>query len=100
MSMFFDWDDEKNERLKAVRGVSFEMVEEALLEGKLLKITEHPNVTKYPNQEMMYIEIMGYIHCVPFVKVGEVTFLKTIYPSRKANRVREENNEEIYEAGI
>jgi hypothetical protein len=32
---------------------------------------------------MMVVEIRGYVYCVPFVQDGSVTFLKTIFPSRK-----------------
>lgn len=86
--MDFDWNDEKNERLKQEREISFEMVEDAIKNGVLYQITDHPNQAKYPKQQIMYIEIKGYFHSVPFIKQADGTcFLKTIYRSRKANKV-------------
>jgi hypothetical protein len=35
---------------------------------------------------MMVVEIRGYVYCVPFVQDGSVTFLKTIFPSRKMKK--------------
>jgi hypothetical protein len=35
---------------------------------------------------MMVVEIRGYAYCVPFVQDGSVTFLKTIFPSRKMKK--------------
>ena len=53
---------------------------------KLAKITGTANSEKYPNQSIMVVEIRGYVYCVPFVKDGSVTFLKTIFPSRKMKK--------------
>lgn len=74
--MEFEWDPVKNERLKRTRSVSFEEI----LSARLVGIEDHPaNVL----QERMLFEWKEYIWVVPFVRVGEKIFLKTIYPSRK-----------------
>ncbi len=70
------WDLTKNERLKKVRGVSFEEV----VNSKLIAIKEHP--TK-EIQSLMLFEFRGYVWVVPFVEEKEYIFLKTLYPSRR-----------------
>lgn len=82
----FDWDKEKNTKLKNERGISFEDVKTAIQEGKLLDTTNHPNKKKYSNQKMFIVEIDGYAYLVPFVEDELKVFLKTIFPSRKATK--------------
>jgi hypothetical protein len=79
----FDWDESKNIKLKAERGLSFEDVLTAIDEGKLLDNIEHPNPRQYPGQRVLVIKINSYAFLVPFVEDNEKIFLKTIYPSRK-----------------
>ena len=78
------WDETKNLQLTRERGLSFEDVESAIELGKVLDDLPHPNALKYPNQRILVIEIDEFICIVPYVSDGEVRFLKTIYPSRKA----------------
>lgn len=78
------WSTIKNQQLKETRGLSFEMVEEAIQNGGLIDITTHPNQEKYPHQHMLTVVIEGYSCCVPCVIDGANVFLKTVYPSRKA----------------
>jgi len=81
----FDYSPEKNLFLKEIRGISFEEVELAIDEGRVLDITDHPNRNKYPNQKVYVLNINNYVYLVPFVKKSEKEiFLKTIFPSRKA----------------
>ena len=40
---YFDWDDAKNAKLKAERGIGFEDVVFHIERGDLLDILEHPN---------------------------------------------------------
>jgi len=47
-----NWNTEKNIRLKAERGVSFEEVVSAMSNGGLLVVLDHPNTDQYPNQRM------------------------------------------------
>ena len=83
---YFDWNVAKNEVIKAERGISFELVVNAILEGRLLDVVEHPNREKYSNQKMMIVEIDDYVYLVPFVEDDKKIFLKTIIPSRKATK--------------
>ena len=86
MELNIDWDQEKNILLQKTRGVSFEDVEDAILNDKIIDIVPHHNQEKYPHQEIIIIEIKGYIYYVPFVLDEEKIFLKTIIPSRKYNK--------------
>ena len=82
----FDWDDEKNALLKKTRGVSFEDVVYHIENGDILDIIRHPNASRYPNQEIIVLNMEGYAYLVPYVERGGTRFLKTIIPSRKATR--------------
>lgn len=82
----FDWNDEKNEFLKNARGVSFEEVVFHIQNGDVLDIIKHSNAARYPKQNILVLNIEGYVHLVPYVKEHGVRFLKTIIPSRKATR--------------
>ncbi len=81
-----NWSTEKNIRLKAERGVSFEEVLSAMAHGALLDVCAHPNKEQYPNQRLLIVRIRGYAYLVPFVETATEVFLKTIIPSRKATR--------------
>ena len=82
MHMHFVFSPEKNEWLQQERGVSFEEVIEILETLWPLSDELHSNTERYPNQRMFCIEIRGYVYRIPYVTDGEVSFLKTIYPSR------------------
>jgi len=82
----FRWNAEKNEALKADRGVSFEIVVVAIGAGGLLDILTHPNQEKYPRQRILVVTADNYAYLVPFVEDEDCFFLKTIIPSRKATR--------------
>jgi len=82
----FDWDIEKNERLKKERNISFEDIALLLAAGKLWKTADHPNPEKYPNQRVFLVPVDGYIFFVPFVMENDTIFLKTAFPHRKATR--------------
>ena len=82
-----NWNTEKNIRLKAERGVSFEEVVSAMSNGGLLVVLDHPNTDQYPNQRMFVVRIRSYAYLVPFVETKQEVFLKTIIPSRKATRI-------------
>ena len=82
---YFDWNDEKDEMLKKVRGVSFEQVELAIASGDLIDRVIHSNPAKYPNQKVFLIKD-DYIYSVPYVEDNEKIFLKTIIPNRKATK--------------
>ena len=82
----FDWNDEKNEFLKSTRGVSFEEVVFHIQNGDVLDVIKHPNADRYPNQNIIVLNIEDYVYLVPYVKERGVRFLKTIIPSRKATK--------------
>jgi len=84
--MRFDWDPEKNEKLKVGRGISFEEIALLLGAGEIWRIADHPNKKKYPKQKIFFILIDNYVYLVPFVLEKDVFFLKTAIPSRKATR--------------
>jgi uncharacterized DUF497 family protein len=83
---YYQWSNEKNRRLKAERGLSFEQVVMHIESGDLLAVYAHPNQAKYPGQQILVVRIGTHAVLVPFVEVGEDRFLKTIIPSRKATR--------------
>jgi uncharacterized DUF497 family protein len=82
----YRWSHEKNEKLKAERGISFEQVVMRLERGHVLDVRRHPDQAKYPNQQLLVVEINDYAYLVPFVENEKGKFLKTIIPSRKATR--------------
>ncbi|KAF0139057.1 MAG: hypothetical protein FD122_3531 [Stygiobacter sp.] len=83
---YFDWDEDKNNLLKETRDISFEEIVLSISNNKLLDVVEHPNKQKYPNQKMFIVEVRDYAYIVPFIEDKEKYFLKTIYPSREANK--------------
>lgn len=92
--MKFDWDPEKNEQLKAERGISFEEIALLLGSGFLWKVAKHWNEEQYPNQRVFLIPINEYIYAVPFVKDEETYFLKTAFASRKLTKQYKKEMEE------
>ena len=83
---YFSWNEEKNERLKRERNVSFEEVVFHIERGDLLDIVEHPHQESYQGQRLFIVNIEGYGYLVPFTESEEEVFLKTIIPSRKATK--------------
>ena len=82
----FRWDPDKNERLKAGRGLSFEEIVLAIEEDGLKDILVHPNQRRYPGQVVLVVAYRGYVFLVPSVEESTHYFLKTVIPSRKATR--------------
>lgn len=82
----FRWDPEKNERLKAARGISYEEIVLAIEEGGLIDVLVHPNQKRYTGQVVLVVGYRQYVYLVPSVEEDEYYFLKTIIPSRKATR--------------
>jgi len=81
--MKFDFNQEKNELLFQIRGISFPEIIEAIAENGILLDIPHPNQEKYPIQRMFVVNVFHYTYCVPYVLNNDVCFLKTIYPNRK-----------------
>jgi uncharacterized DUF497 family protein len=84
---YYEWDQKKNERLKAERGISFEQVVMHIERGDILDIYEHPDREKYPGQQILVVRIQDYAYLVPFIESRSSKFLKTIIPSRRATRL-------------
>lgn len=83
--MFYEWSQEKNEKLKKERGVGFEEIVLKIINKEILDIISNPS-QNHPSQRVYVIEINNYIYYVPHVEDGEKVFLKTIIPSRKATK--------------
>jgi hypothetical protein len=81
--MEFFFDEAKNEKLFRLRGITFQMVIEAIEEKGVLLNFDHPNQEKYPNQKVLVVNINDYAYCVPYEMEKDRLILKTIYPSRK-----------------
>jgi uncharacterized DUF497 family protein len=82
----FEWDPEKNERLKRERNISFEKIVFHLSRGDVWKTADHPDQENYPGQRIYFVAVDEYIYLVPYVIEGDYIFLKTIIPSRKATK--------------
>ena len=77
---YLNWDSEKNEILKHVRGISFEEIAYLIVSDQILGIEENP---RRSNQKIYILEIENYAVIVPFVENDNEIFLKTAFPSRK-----------------
>lgn len=82
----FVWSSDKNAQLMAERERCFESVVVAIEAGELLDVLEHPSQSRYPGQRILVVRINGYVYLVPYVDAGDHLSLKTIIPSRKAQR--------------
>jgi len=79
-----DWDEAKNRKLMAERGVSFEQCAVRIESGQVLVVRK--NKSPYEHQQVYVIEIDAYVYLIPSVEDEEKIFLKTIIPSRKATK--------------
>ncbi|MCI5150250.1 MAG: toxin [Candidatus Electrothrix sp. MAN1_4] len=92
--MQYEWNPDKNAKLKKERNISFEEIIFHLSQGDLWKTADHPDQKKYPGQRLYFVLIDEYIYIVPHVISKEHIFLKTIIPSRKATRLYRAEKEE------
>ena len=83
---YYSWNNDKNEKLKKERNISFEDVIYYIEKEKLHAILKHKNQKKYPGQKIYVVEINNYVYLVPFIETENEIFLKTIIPSRKATK--------------
>ena len=83
---YFTWDDAKNDKLKADRGIGFEEIVFLIGQGHVLDILEHPNQQRYGGQRIFVVQRDDYVYLVPFVEDDKLIALKTIIPSRKATK--------------
>ena len=82
----FEWNEEKNIKLKKQRGVGFEDVLVAIHDERVLDRGNHPNQDLHPGQKIMVVEINSYAYVVPFIEDEEKIFFKTIIPNRRATK--------------
>ncbi len=82
----YSWNNQKNELLKAERGISFEEIVLNIQLGNELDVYEHPNQERYLGQKISAVLVDNYVYLAPFVESEEEIFLKTIIPSRKATK--------------
>ncbi|MBE8221312.1 MAG: toxin [Bdellovibrionales bacterium] len=78
----FNWDDEKNNLLKASRNMSFEQVLDCFENGNFFGVYENPS-SNFSHQEVFLVKINDYPCIVPFTKNKDEIFLKTIIPDRR-----------------
>ena len=75
------WDEEKNRKLQAERGISFDQIAEIILRKEYLDILENKSRL---GQQIFVIKLKNYIYAVPFIiDVHKNIILKTVFPSRK-----------------
>ena len=79
----FNWNKEKNEKLKSERNISFEEIVFQIQQGKLIDERVHKEKS---NQKIYLVELNNYIYIIPFVESENEIFLKTIFPSRKMTK--------------
>ena len=87
--MKIDWNEDKNQYLMKTRGISFEVVEE-LIRDRSVILEPHPNQDKYSGQIILVFKFNDYWWICPAVELDDGFFLKTIYPSRKVSREKED----------
>lgn len=81
----FQWNNEKNILLIKERNVCFEDIVTCVENDKLLDIIKNPSQGR-EDQMCLIVDISNYAYVVPFVKNGNIFFLKTIYKSRKQTK--------------
>jgi len=87
------WDSDKNTKLIAERGLSFDIFASLILEKKYLDILKNPSRAE---QKIFIIPFQNYTYVVPFIIDNDQNIvLKTVFPSRKYHKlygVKNENN--------
>ena len=91
--MKFEWNPEKNKKLKKERNISFEIIIFHLSQGDVWKIADHPDQEKYTGQRIYFVIVEDYIYLVPHIIDQNYIFLKTIIPSRKATKMYKKETE-------
>jgi uncharacterized DUF497 family protein len=84
--MKITWDESKNNKLKKLRNLSFEMVLAAIDDKKILADEKHKNTKEYNHQRILVVEIDNYAVVVPYVIINDEIFLKTMFRDRKMQR--------------
>ncbi len=92
--MRYEWNPEKNEKLKAERNISFEKIIFHLSQEDVWKIADHPDQQNYPKHKLYFVIVEDYIYVVPHKVEKEYIFLKTVIPSRKATKIYKDHLED------
>jgi len=87
----FNWNEEKNDLLKASRDMSFEQVLDCFENGDFFGVYENPSAN-FSDQEVFLVKINDYPCIVPFVENEDEIFLKTIIPDRRFKKFIEEQS--------
>jgi len=86
------WDKEKNDKLIAERGISFDTFASLILQKKYSAILKNP---ARDGQKIFIIPYRDYTYVVPFVvDKNNNLVLKTIFPSRKFHEIYKKHTEE------
>ena len=85
MALVFDWDAEKNRKLHAERGLTFEEIVAAIETRGVLDDISNPS-SNFPHQRALVVAVANHAIVVPYVTDGQTLFLKTAFPSRRATR--------------
>lgn len=96
MAFNINFNEEKNQLLKAIRGIGFNEIIETMRKGDLLADVAHPSKSR-PKQRLYAVKIKKYAYAVPYVinvEKNEI-FLKTAYASRTLTKkyIKGEDNE-------
>lgn len=79
--MRFGWKPEKNEKLKAERGISFEDVEQALAAGGLRAMLPYVGDRQiHRDHIILVVDIDGEFWAVPVAVTEALVFFRTAYP--------------------
>ena len=79
------WDEEKNRKLIAERGLSLETFASLILEQKYFSVLKNPSRVE---QKIFIVPFENYTYVVPFViDSNQNMVLKTVFPSRKFHRI-------------
>jgi hypothetical protein len=83
MTFSIKFSEEKDELLKATRGLGFEEIIKCLDSGDLLADQHNPSQNR-ANQRIYVVKVGEYAYVVPYVinEQKHEIFLKTLYPSR------------------
>lgn len=83
MAFTIRFDEKKNQLLKAMRGVCFDDIVDALEQDQFIDDIAHPN-ENYPHQRVYVVEFNVYMYAVAYVidEQKQEIFLKTMYASR------------------
>lgn len=87
--MKIEWNEEKNQHLIKTRDISFEVVEELILDGSVI-VEPHPNQIKYSGQIIIIFRYEDYWWVCPAIELKDGFFLKTIFPGRKVKKEMED----------